>query len=148
MLILSYILMAAAWLGLVYELRRDLMMLQQNSYFNKRYRNWLRESGDTTSGWRLADSRCFSCAEPSGGARAGLLVMGIFGVVTMLRLCFAKYKKPLVWTARARRIYAVAALVCVAVAAVAMILFGGDTTEGGCSVWPRRRRPAIAARMW
>ncbi len=123
--------MAAAWLGLVYELRRDLMMLQQNSYFNKRYRNWLRESGDTTSGWRLAGFAVFFLAlSRLAGARAGLLVMGIFGVVTMLRLCFAKYKKPLVWTARARRIYAVAALVCVAVAAVAMILFGGDTAEG------------------
>lgn len=31
-------------IALFFELRRDLMMLQQNSYRNSRYMQWLRES--------------------------------------------------------------------------------------------------------
>ena len=31
------------------ELKRDLMMLQQNSYRNERYMRWLRSSQDSTS---------------------------------------------------------------------------------------------------
>ena len=40
-------------IALFFELRRDLMMLQQNSYRNSRYMQWLRESGDSTSMSRL-----------------------------------------------------------------------------------------------
>ena len=38
---------------LVVELKRDLMMLQQNSYRIDRYIKWLRASGDTTAFPRL-----------------------------------------------------------------------------------------------
>ena len=40
-------------IALFFELRRDLMMLHQNSYRNSRYMQWLRESGDSTSMSRL-----------------------------------------------------------------------------------------------
>ena len=35
------------------ELRRQLMMFQQNSYRPERYRNWLKASAESTSYWRL-----------------------------------------------------------------------------------------------
>ena len=38
----------------IVELRRDLMMLQQNSYRRERYLRWLKASGDTTSMMRIA----------------------------------------------------------------------------------------------
>ena len=38
----------AVWCYVV-EFRRDLMMLQQNSYRNERYNRWLHASQDTTS---------------------------------------------------------------------------------------------------
>ena len=39
--------------SLYFEFRRQLMMLQQNSYRNERYRRWLSESGDSTTVVRL-----------------------------------------------------------------------------------------------
>ena len=42
----------AVWCYVV-EFRRDLMMLQQNSYRNERYNRWLHASQDTTSVMRL-----------------------------------------------------------------------------------------------
>ena len=41
------------------ELRRDLMMYQQNSYRNERYRRWRSSSGDSTSRWRLCGLTIF-----------------------------------------------------------------------------------------
>lgn len=127
MIVLSYILMIAAVLGLACELRRDLMMLQQNSYFNNRYLNWLSESGDTTSARRIVGMAVllFSLSALAD-IRICLGLIGLFGALTMLKLSWAEYKKPLVWTARAKRIYAVAALLCVMVIAAAVILFGHD----------------------
>lgn len=46
-------LIVIAVINLVMEMKRDLMMLQQNSYRNERYRRWLSTSGDTTSWVRL-----------------------------------------------------------------------------------------------
>ena len=130
-MVLFYILMIAAALGAAYELRRDLMMLQQNSYFNSRYSNWLRESGDTTSARRIAGMAIllFSLSTLAD-ARVCMALMGLFGALAVLKLAWAKYKKPLVWTARAKRIYAVAALLCVVVAVVAVIVFGGHGAAG------------------
>ena len=123
--------MVASILGAVYEIRRDLMMLQQNSYFNKRYRHWLRESGDTTSGWRIAGMAIFLYSLATfSHPTAGLLLMGVLGAINMGRYIRKKYKKPLVWTARARRIYATAAILCTIAGFVAMLLFGGDTVTG------------------
>lgn len=118
-------------MGTVCELRRDLMMLQQNSYYNKRYLNWLRESGDTTSAWRItALIVFFVCIGPLSSRFIALLLAGTFGAVTALRLATAKYKKPLVWTARAKRIYAVQAVLTVLSVYAAIMLFGGIGAEG------------------
>lgn len=51
--ILTVVLLAAGLINFVLEAKRDLMMLQQNSYRNERYMRWLRASGDTTSVVRL-----------------------------------------------------------------------------------------------
>ena len=122
MIILFWILLVAAVSGVVAELKRDLMMLQQNSYYNNRYTNWLRESGDTTSAWRIVGLVVFffslcRFATPV----AGMVLMGIFGIATALKLGFAKYKKPLVWTPRARRIYAVAAILMMLAIGIAVV---------------------------
>ena len=129
MIILFWILLVAAISGTVAELKRDLMMLQQNSYYNNRYTNWLRESGDTTSAWRIIGLVVFffslcRFATPL----VGMLLMGSFGLFTAWRPGTAKYKKPLVWTPRARRIYAVAALLMV-LAVGAAVFAGTDAFE-------------------
>ena len=111
---------------LTVELRRCLMMLQQNSYRPSRYRAWLASSGDSTSLWRLCGLVVFFIAlSPFCKAAAADLLMSIFGATLIVVLARRKYKKPLVMTARASRILAVALLLCALVAVLATVLFPG-----------------------
>lgn len=125
MIIFSILTLLLVVVGTAAELSRDLMMLQQNSYRSERYSRWLRESGDTTAPWRLLGIVIFFIAlslfRHALGAQALML---LFGGVTALRLIRMKYKKPLVWTPRARRIYVVAALLGVITSVAAALIFG------------------------
>lgn len=56
-------LIVIAVINLVMEMKRDLMMLQQNSYRNERYRRWLSTSGDTTS---MGTPSCTCCSDGDG----------------------------------------------------------------------------------
>lgn len=110
--------------GLAAELKRDLMMMQQNSYRNERYMRWLRSSGDTTSVVRLVGLCVFFgamvvFATPSWA----MILMAAFSGGVVVSLAGRKYKKPLVWTPRAKRIYCVSALISVAITAVALLVF-------------------------
>ena len=131
MIILLLILASATVAGLVAQLRRNLMMLQQNSYFNKRYLHWLRESGDTTSAVSICAMALFLCSlSRIANPLVMMFVMGAFGAFVAINRMMAKYKKPLVWTARARRIYLVASVLSIAIIAGAIFAFGGDTAAG------------------
>lgn len=101
--------LAVAVFNVAIELRRDLMMLQQNSYRNERYWRWLRQSGDTTSFIRLLAMVVvlFSATKFAPQALSMLLFLAV-AAVNSYRLMTAKYKKPLVMTRRAWRIYGVA----------------------------------------
>lgn len=97
------------------ELKRDLMMMQQNSYRNERYKRWLRSSGDMTSWLRMAALVVFVIIQlPFVGLVTACTCVLLLSMYNILRLTTAKYKKPLVWTPRARRIYGVAAGVALA----------------------------------
>ena len=110
-------------LNLGAELWRDLMMLQQNSYRRERYSKWLSQSGDSTSGWRLCGIIVFFIMlTPWCPAIPGSILAGIFFAADSAKLLKAKYKKPLVMTARARRIYATAIALCALAAAAVMLL--------------------------
>ena len=79
------------------------MMYQQNSYRDERYRIWLRESGDTTSGRRLCGLILFFLAlSPFCPHTAATVLAGVFALVGRYRHGSGKYKKPLVMTMRAR----------------------------------------------
>lgn len=106
------------------ESKRDLMMLQQNSYRNSRYMTWLRESGDTTSIRRLCGMAVFllSLVWFSKEWLATAFIL-IFSIISDIQLSKQKYKKPLVWTPRATRIYCVMTLVPLACAVGATIWF-------------------------
>lgn len=120
-LTLSVILTVTASSDLLKVFSRDLMMLQQNSYRNERYTRWFSQSGESTNIGRI-----FCCI----GLLflmvhhipffAGAAVAAIITVWQFVNLWHAKYKKPLVWTARAKRIYGV----MTALAAIAAVLFG------------------------
>lgn len=112
---------------LLLELKRDLMMFQQNSYRPSRYRGWLNESKDTTSLWRLAGIAIWFIALSSLSHPAiSLTLFAIYGAAGTWTLARRKYKKPLVWTARSRRIYTTALLLCIIISA-AFVLFATHT---------------------
>ncbi|MDE5686620.1 MAG: UDP-N-acetylmuramoyl-tripeptide--D-alanyl-D-alanine ligase [Paramuribaculum sp.] len=111
--------------NMVAEYSRDLMMMQQNSYRNERYRRWLKSSGDTTSYSRLI-GLCVALLSlvDFGSELWGMGLMAVFAAGNAFSLLTRKYKKPLVWTNRVKRIFstmivlsvlaegAVAAVVC------------------------------------
>lgn len=129
MLIITIVIFVLSYVALALSLRRDLTMFQQNSYRPERYRRWLKESGESTSGWRLGAIIIFLFAATKFcPANAGLGAVGVFSLLYIISLARRKYKKPLAMTARATRIYVTACFLMVLVAALAMILLG-DTPE-------------------
>ena len=118
-IIIAVTVMALVVWALQQELKRDLMMFQQNSYRPERYRRWLSDSKDTTSMWRLAALIIFFIGlSKLSSDWASLFLMAIFAISCAVTLVRRKYKHSLVWTARARRIYAVACLLSIAVTVV------------------------------
>lgn len=124
-LTLAVILAAAASSDLLKVLSRDLMMLQQNSYRNERYFRWFSNSGESTNIGRI-----FCCIGllfilvhhiPFFAGAAVATTITLWQCVNLFR---AKYKKPLVWTARARRIYGVMIALSTIAVALAGVFFG------------------------
>ena len=123
--IVFYIVPIFAVINLLLELKRDLMMLQQNSYRNERYMRWLRNSQDTTSTSRLiAIVILFLSLTSFCPNFIGAYLILLFSIFHSYRLIVAKYKKTLVFTNRARRIYAVASFLAVAVICGGVFAFG------------------------
>lgn len=115
--ILAVILIAA---GMLIEFSRVLMMLQQNSYRNERYMRWLQNSADTTSTIRLVAMIVFFASMMRfSTVMAGSILSLAFGIYLVVTLSRARYKKPLVWTKRACRIYGV--MVALALVVTALI---------------------------
>lgn len=118
---------------LAVELKRDLMMFQQNSYRPERYGRWLKESQDTTSYWRLCAFVIFFIGLTAFAGRwAEYVLMAAFAIAAIASMSRKRYKKPLVWTTRARRIYAVALAAGIAASALTAV-FACQTPE--CSLF-------------
>ena len=128
--IVFYIVPVVALLNLFLELKRDLMMLQQNSYRNERYMRWLKSSQDTTSTSRLIAIAIFVLSLTSFCPNyIGAYLILLFSVFNSFSLIKAKYKKPLVFTNRAKRIYAVAAVISIALICCCGFGFGKGETN-------------------
>lgn len=90
------------------EFARDLMMMQQNSYRIDRYRRWLSQSGDTTSIMRLISLVViFIAASIISIDVVWMTLVAADSLVNSIILLRRKYKKPLVYTPRVKRILAV-----------------------------------------
>lgn len=109
--------------NMLLEFKRDLMMLQQNSYRNERYMKWLRTSADSTSTVRLLGMAVFLISLVTfTSANWAMAIMLLFASICGSLLLRVKYKKPLVWTNRAKRIYTVMVLLAIIVSGVVVIL--------------------------
>ena len=119
--ILSILCVALISFLLICEIKRDLMMLQQNSYRKERYMRWLRQSGDTTSYMRLIALFlilfCLAVFKVKNFAIICVSLFSIYGIVTLLK---KKYKKPLVFTKRAIRIFVVTCILSVLIVSGAL----------------------------
>lgn len=129
-LVLTIVALVALAANLAVELKRDLMMFQQNSYRAERYGKWLADSGDSTSMWRLGGlAILFLTLSTFGRPWISMALCVVFGLASFISLCGRKYKKPLVWTARARRIYAVGVVLTLCVVGVCEALFCNESTQ-------------------
>lgn len=115
---------------LIYELKRDMMMFQQNSYRPERYRRWLTASKDSTSYIRLfaVFLVLFSLAG-FGMSRFATICITLFSIGASASLARRHYKKPLVNTKRIKRLsvcLGIVSLIIVALAVLASVagLFG------------------------
>lgn len=128
--IIAILALLSSGLTLFLELRRDLMMLQQNSYRKDRYLNWLSSSGDTTS-----INRLIGMAVVLGSLVISNLVIVyaslilFFCLATSYNLLTAHYKKPLVMTQRASRLLIVSCFVSVII--MALIICGSLIFDNG-----------------
>lgn len=125
---LSYIVLIIAVVATGEELKRCLMMMQQNSYRPDRYRRWLDQSQDSTSVRRLLSGAVVlaSLSSLSVPALSAALV-GVASVLNFISLKTAVYKKPLVWTPRVKRIYGtIIALVLIVFAVVCLLACGRE----------------------
>lgn len=109
------------------ELKRDLMMMQQNSYRIDRYRRWLASSGDSTSWARLSGMCVFFAALATFSAPDWAMgIIAAWAGGNLYYLTSRKYKKPLVWTPRAKRIFSVAWILSVIVVSLIIVFDGND----------------------
>ncbi len=123
MLIMSIIATLVAIACYFIEFRRDLMMLQQNSYRNERYNRWLHTSQDTTSVMRLVSGAVVLASMST--LSVPYVAMGLVtavSLVNVITLSRRKYKKPLVMTRRAWRILGVMMLLSVIVLVPAAVI--------------------------
>lgn len=119
------LLLAASLTDLLPVFSRDLMMLQQNSYRNERYMRWFSQSGESTNLGRIFGCiGLFFLLIPRIPFFASATVCIIIALVQAVTLWKKRYKKPLVWTPRAKRIYGVMLALAAIVTGVGALLGG------------------------
>ena len=109
---LAYIIVIYSICGIymLLNFKRDIQMLQQNSYRISRYYKWL-ENGDLWSAWRLTDvALLFLVFSTLLDAPASAFVVALTALVKICLILRRKSKKPLVFTRRVWRIYSLTAI--------------------------------------
>ncbi|MBQ4279210.1 MAG: UDP-N-acetylmuramoyl-tripeptide--D-alanyl-D-alanine ligase [Rikenellaceae bacterium] len=123
-LLLFYVAVAAKY---------ELQMLQQNSYRVRRYWKWLR--GDLMSMRRLIDLLILGVLLVWGANPVVAVLAGVAMAARALALLRRKYKKPLVFTARARRLYATAVALTVGSTVPVLFTADADTAVVVAALW-------------
>ncbi|MCM1370028.1 MAG: UDP-N-acetylmuramoyl-tripeptide--D-alanyl-D-alanine ligase [Candidatus Amulumruptor caecigallinarius] len=98
----------------------DIQMFQQNSYRIKRYWKWL--ASDMGSARRLVDvALLFLIVATLLDIKLSALIVGVTAIVKIIMMLRRKYKKPLVFTKRVWRLYAVTAAIALGASAAVAI---------------------------
>lgn len=116
-------------LYMVLNFKQDIQMLQQNSYRLDRY--WRYQRQHLSDAWVLVDVALlfllFSTLIP---AIASTLVLGLTALTKIFLILRRKYKKPLVFTRRVWRIYAVTAVLPAAIFTILCIAGATGSLQG------------------
>lgn len=121
--------MAASIFYAAVRLRYELQMMQQNSYRLGRYGRWL--NGDLGNVARVTDLLMSGIVAlfVIWNERWTIYAIGAVGLLALykgIRQLRTKYKKPLVFTARAVRLYIVALVLTLALLVAVVMIFGRD----------------------
>ena len=110
---------------MLFNFRHDIHMLQQNSYRIDRYWKWLNRSGDISSASRLVNVGAlfllFSTLLTPALNAVMVAAVCCGQAVVMLR---KKFKKPLVFTPRVKRIYGVCAAIAISLSLAVILTVG------------------------
>lgn len=125
--ILIYVIIAVY---VILDMRHDIQMLQQNSYFLSRFWKWLKN--DIASGWRLIDLALiflvFSTLLTTG---INAFIVGCVCLWKIWQITHRKYKKPLVFTPRVKRIYWAAGVIAVVPVLLEIVFMGISEQKTG-----------------
>lgn len=110
---------------LIMNLKYSIQMLQQNSYRLKRYWHWYKKGHN--SSWKLCDlALIFILLSTLMPLQFSTLLVGIVCLIKCFLILRKKYKKPLVFTKRVWRIYALSAVITLGVS-IPLFLCEGQT---------------------
>jgi len=118
-----------------FQIKRQLMMFQQNSYRPDRYALWRKEAGESTKADRLISLIfLFVCLAPMIPGIVPVCAAIAFAVWEGYKLLSAKYKKPLVFTNRALRTYILALVLEAIIVCLPLFVQGEGRWSGlpGC----------------
>lgn len=124
----AIVIIAICGIYMLLNFKHDIHMLQQNSYRPERYMRWLRK-GDMTSAWRLTDVALLILALSTSAVPTSLISLAV-ALVCLGKTALIlrkKFKKPLVFTNRVRRIYAVTGILAAGAVAACAICTAGKT---------------------
>ncbi len=114
---------------LLLNFKRDIHILQQNSYRISRYWRWL-EQGNFMTGWRLTDlALAFLLMSTLLNAPLSALLTALVCLIKIFMILRAKYKKPLVVTNRVKRIFSVTWVLALIPYIITIIFCGSATDE-------------------
>lgn len=129
-LVLNIVIYMICGVYMLLNFKYDIQMLQQNSYRTDRYWRWLK--GQKFTAWRLTDVALlfllFSTLLPP---IASALIIAIVALAKIAIVTTRKYKKPLVFTNRVKRIYTVTGVIASALYVITIVFSGrwlGDNT--------------------
>lgn len=112
-LILTISIYVVCGVYMLLNFKHDIQMLQQNSYRTDRFWRWLK--GNKMTAWRLVDVALllllFSTLLPPVAAALMIALAALWKCFIIIN---KKYKKPLVFTKRVKRIYSVTAVIALA----------------------------------
>ncbi|MDE7409394.1 MAG: UDP-N-acetylmuramoyl-tripeptide--D-alanyl-D-alanine ligase [Muribaculaceae bacterium] len=121
----SIVIYVICGLYMLLNFKHDIHMLQQNSYRIDRYWKWLNRSGDISSTSRLINvGALFLLFSTLLSPAVNALIVAAVCCVQAVAMFRKKFKKPLVFTARVKRIYSVCAFLGIALT-LAVILTAG-----------------------